>query len=150
MLHLTPQNSKCPRRFWETDPEILHKCLMCPSRAFFEWVFFCLVLFFAENVGSLKTQISPKKCKKPKYLNINITKKNRWRLGRGTLNTCAKFQGLTLKNGVDNWRLKEVGGLCLNQLVTATHPTRLGLKVHCISETLNVHYVPHQTGFLNL
>ena len=30
-------------------------------------------------------------------------KKKRKRLGRGTLNTCVKFQGLTLKNGVDIW-----------------------------------------------
>ena len=31
--------------------------------------------------------------------------KNRQRLDRGTLNTCAKFQGLSLKNGVDIWTL---------------------------------------------
>ena len=41
-----------------------------------------------------KTQISGEKKKKIK---IPIRK----RLGRGTLNTCAKFQGLSLKNGVD-------------------------------------------------
>ena len=41
-LHLTAQKSKCPHRFWELDPEILHTCLMCPCRAFYEWAF----LFF--------------------------------------------------------------------------------------------------------
>ena len=30
---------------------------------------------------------------------------NRQRLDRGTFNTCAKFQGLSLKNGVDIWTL---------------------------------------------
>ena len=35
-------------------------------------------------------------------------------LGRGTLNTCAKFQGLSLKNGVDI-TLKEFGVICLKQ-----------------------------------
>ena len=49
----------------------------------------------------LKTQ------KEQKYENPNIwrgKKKKRKRsltVGRGTLNTCAKFEGLSLKNGVD-------------------------------------------------
>ena len=64
-LHLIAQKSKCPRRFWELDPEFLHTCFMCPCRAYYECVF-CSFLF-AENVGSLKTQISRKK-QDPKYL----------------------------------------------------------------------------------
>ena len=39
-LHLIAQKSKCPRRFWEIDPEILHTCLMCPCRAYYECLFF--------------------------------------------------------------------------------------------------------------
>ena len=39
MFALT-QQSKCPRRFWELDPGILHACLMCPCRAFYECFFF--------------------------------------------------------------------------------------------------------------
>ena len=35
-LHFTARKSTCPRRFWEIDPEILHTCLMCPCRAFYE------------------------------------------------------------------------------------------------------------------
>ena len=52
--------------------------------------------------GLFKTQIS-QNLLKPKYLTKRQEPKNpiRWRLGMGTLNTRAKFQGLTLKNGVD-------------------------------------------------
>ena len=49
-------------------------------------------------MGSFKTQISPKNTK------IQVSGGEtppRKRLGKGALNTCAKFQGLTLKNGVD-------------------------------------------------
>ena len=41
-----------------------------------------------------------KKRWKPKYL-AKKKKNTRKRLGKDTLNTCAKFQGLTLENGVD-------------------------------------------------
>ena len=58
--------------------------------------------FPTEDVGSLKTQITPKNTKKNKYLAEKKKKKNgSKRIGRGTLNTCAKFQALSLKNGVD-------------------------------------------------
>ena len=51
--------------------------------------------------GSLKPKYLEKKLN-PKHLEKKEnTKKNHERLGRGTLNACAKFQGLTLKNGVD-------------------------------------------------
>ena len=63
-LYLTAQKSKCPRRFWELDHKILRTYLMCPCQAFYESGFFCSFFpFFAENVGSLKTQISPPKTK---------------------------------------------------------------------------------------
>ena len=47
-----PPNSfrrQCPRRFWVSDPEILHTCLMCPCRAFdecFSFLFFARYLIF--------------------------------------------------------------------------------------------------------
>ena len=47
-LHLTAQKSKCPRRFWELDPAILHTYLMCPCRGFYECVF---LLFFRRKCG---------------------------------------------------------------------------------------------------
>ena len=57
----------------------------------------CFFFSFAENEGSLKTQISPKNTK-PQTSDKNTkqkTKQNiRERLGRGTLNTCANFPGL--------------------------------------------------------
>ena len=71
------------------DPENLHTCLMCPFRTLKEWG----GGGFAGNVTSLKTQISQKE-------QISGEKKCK-RLSRGRLNTCAKVQGLSLKNGVD-------------------------------------------------
>ena len=72
---------------------------MCPYQAFFVCLFFP-----AGNVGSLKNQISHK-IQKTKYLGKK--KKNiRKRLGRGTLNTCAKRQGLMAqkRRGQRTWR----------------------------------------------
>ena len=64
---------------------------MCSFRAFYHLFYF--ILFFAENVGSLKTQISPKNTK-IQYLAEKRKRKKKHSFGRGTLNTCAKFQGL--------------------------------------------------------
>ena len=50
LLHYTAQKSKCPRRFLELDPQIMHTCLMCPCRASYEWVLF-LFLFFRQKCG---------------------------------------------------------------------------------------------------
>ena len=61
------------------------------SRMFFSFI-------LAENVGSFKTQIS-QKYKKNQIPGAGEKKCRRF--GRGTLNTCAKFPGLTLKNGVE-------------------------------------------------
>ena len=55
-------------------------------------------------MGFRKTQICPKKYKTQIFDEKNKKKKKkniRERLDRGTLNTCAKIQGLTLKNAVD-------------------------------------------------
>ena len=49
----------------------------------------CLLCFFAGNVGSLKTKVSGK------------IKSIRERPGMGTFTASAKFQSLSLKNGVD-------------------------------------------------
>ena len=103
-LPFTAQKSKCPRRFWEIEPEILHSCLMCPCRAFYERGFyFCF--FSAGNVGSLKTQLF-QQIQTPQTSGENKQLK---RLGRGTLNTCAKLQGLSLKNGVDVGLWRKLG-----------------------------------------
>ena len=78
--------------------------------------------FLADNVGSLKTQISQNT--KLHYLAEEKKQKEsiRERLGRGTLNTCANFYGLTQKRR-GHWHLKESGVLCLNQpvLICALH-----------------------------
>ena len=37
---LPHKKSKCPRRFWETDPEMLHTCSICPFRGFYQCFFF--------------------------------------------------------------------------------------------------------------
>ena len=99
------QNSfrcQCPRRFWELDPEILYTCFVCPCRSltngafsfvcFFRQIFF--VLFFWGYLGRKRPYIFGEK-KKEKENPI------RKRLGKGILNTRAKCQGLTPKNGVD-------------------------------------------------
>ena len=75
-------------------------------------------------MGSLKTQISPPKIK-TKISDEKIKKKKksiRQRLGKGTLNTCAKFQGPTLKNGVDIWTFVR-----LSAKITAWHHNYLVL-----------------------
>ena len=58
------------------------------------------------------------KIQKPKY--VAQTKKQKdicKRLGRGTLNTCAKFEGLTSisQKRRGHWTLKEFGAISLNQ-----------------------------------
>ena len=60
---------------------------------------FFFFFFFPENVGSLKTQNTPQKIQKTQRYDGG--KKKSVRVGRGTLNTCETFQGITLKNGVD-------------------------------------------------
>ena len=53
---------------------------------------------------------------------VKKKKKTRQRLGRGTLNTCAKILGLTLKNGVDIWIFVRLGAK-----ITAWHRNYLVL-----------------------
>ena len=65
---------------------------------------------------------SRRKYRKKKKQNICRKENNRWRLGRGTLNTCAKIQGLSLENG-GHWTLKELGAISLSQPVSGkAHP----------------------------
>ena len=91
------------------DPEILQTCLMCPCRAFYD---FCFSLRRKCGIP-FKTQTSHKKYKK----NIIWRKTHiRKRLGRGTLNTCAKFQGLSQKRR-GHWTPNEFGAISLNQPV---------------------------------
>ena len=47
--HITPNYFRVQRsrRFWETDPEILHACLMCPCRALYK----CLSFLFRQMFG---------------------------------------------------------------------------------------------------
>ena len=87
---------QCPRRFWEIDPEILHTCLMFPCQTVNECVpRFRQIIVLVISRGYLGLKGSHIQRKKRK----NIRKG----LGRSTLNTSAKFQGLFLKNGVDIW-----------------------------------------------
>ena len=80
---------QCLRRFWDIDPELLHACLMCPCRAFYVVFFvsccfrqiFWVFIFFLD-IRVLVDLTFPAKKKK----------KNRKKLGRGTLNMCANFR----------------------------------------------------------
>ena len=80
---------------FERDPEILRTCFMCPCRALHDFFFPARYLGFCIFLGYLGLKGS----------HISSEKKQNIRkgLGRGTRNTCAKCQGLPLKNGVDIW-----------------------------------------------
>ena len=102
-LHITAQTPQCLRRFWELDPKRLHACLVCPCRVFYEWV--CVLSrkmwgFLRPNY-TFKSPIIWQKKRKTKQNNVI------WRLSRGTLKTCAKLHGLTLRH----WLLKKKIGL---------------------------------------
>ena len=56
-----------------------------------------------------------KNTQKSKYLAEK--KKKRKRLGRGTLNTCTKLQGLISQKRRGHWTLKKFGVMCLDQSV---------------------------------
>ena len=77
--------------FWEIDSEILHTCLMWSCRACYEWFFFRQIFGFLCFFGI------------PHFQRKAHTHTHRTRLGWGTLNTCAIFQGLSLKNGLKIW-----------------------------------------------
>ena len=117
-LHLTAQKFKCPRRFRELDPLTLHTCLTFSCRTFYEWGF-CFFFFFAENVGSLKTQTSPK-IQKPKYLAEKTKKqKKTYSLKARQENNkhVCRITGFNSEKQRGHWRLNEFGVLCLNQPV---------------------------------
>ena len=73
---------------------------MCPCRAFYDSFLFTpasyLGFYTFWDIWVLMDPTFPAK---------NKTKNICKRLGRGTLNTCAKIQGLCLKNDVDIWTL---------------------------------------------
>ena len=78
---------------------------MCPCRAFNECFFLCFFyssdiwgFVFFEDIWGLRQPIFSSEKK------TNIRK----RLGKGTFNTRAEVQGLTLKNGVDIWTFVRV------------------------------------------
>ena len=104
-LHFTAQKPKCPRRFWEIDPEILHTCLVC---TFYDFFFF----FSRWKCGIPQDPIFPK-IQNPKYLAKKKEGKKiiLKRLGRG----CNKHVCNIQRRG--HWTLKEFGVLCLNQRV---------------------------------
>ena len=107
-LHFTAKKFQYPSRFSETDPEMLHTCLMCPCRAFYELGFSCFV-FLAGNVGSLQTQISHTRYNtKPTYLAKKkiIIRKN---IRQGHIKHVCKILGSYLSKtawglGIGLWR----------------------------------------------
>ena len=74
-LHFTAQKPKCPRRFWEIDPEILHTCSMCPCRAFYEWGF--RFLFFSLEMWHHSRPKYSKKYKNPNTVSGGKKKKKK-------------------------------------------------------------------------
>ena len=91
---------------------------MCPCRPFNDRGFVYLLIFarylvvvFLRDIWVLRD---------PTF-SADEKKKSRKRLGRGTLNLCAKIQGLTLKNGGGIWPFvwinAKITGWHLNYLV---------------------------------
>ena len=97
------------------------------------------------------------KRQKPKYLAEKKRKRRkdiRKRLGRGTLNTCAKFQGLPPKNGVDVGLWRNLGfyawtSLCIvrefEQFFRLPHEhfPPLAQRIHKRSISIHAHYTVH-------
>ena len=93
---------------------------MCPCRAFYEWGFF---LFFSRDIGVLVFVWDVWVLRDPRFPAKKKKEKKGERLGRGTLNTCAKFQGLISQkrtHGVfsyffspDMWVLVFVWDICV-------------------------------------
>ena len=73
-LHFTAQKYKCPRRFWEFRHWNFAHVFNVPVPSLLRFYLF-IYLFFAENVGFRKTQISPKNTKPQKIGGKNETKK---------------------------------------------------------------------------
>ena len=112
LLHFAARKSKCPRCFWEIDPEILHTRLMCPCRAFTKGIFLFFFVFSLEIEDPFKIQIS-QKMQKPKHLAKKKRKNsNSKRLGKGILNTLCKISGSISQKRRGHWTLKEFGVLC--------------------------------------
>ena len=87
---------------------------------FFSFQFFSSDIWVFVFFGDIWVLRDPKFSAKE---TINKKKKSiRQRLGKGTLNTCAKFQGPTLKNGVDIWTFVR-----LSAKITAWHHNYLVL-----------------------
>ena len=104
LLPFTAQKSKFPRRFWEKDPEILHTYLCAHAEPFAR----VCVSFHGWKCGipwdpSIKNKKTKLKYRAKKERKSPFVQ----RLSRGTLNACAKFQGLPLKNDADFglWRI---------------------------------------------
>ena len=73
-----------------------------PLPSLLRTIFFLFPFFFARYLGfCISWDILV--LRDPRFAAEKKTKHIPKRLGRGTLNTCAKIQGLSLKNGVDIW-----------------------------------------------
>ena len=115
----SPHQSPNVTPFLRVRPWKLVHVFSVPLPSLLHMFFF---FFFSPKMwGSLRPKY-PKKIQKPKCLaDKNKKQKNiRWRLGRGTLNACAKFQGLNSQKRRGHWHLNEFGILFLNQPVRCT------------------------------
>ena len=125
ILRSTAQTSKCLRRFGGIDPDLVHACLMCPCQALYEW----------KGGEGLRRKYEipqdPKIPKKNKTPNIWWGKKKkrfRKRLGRGSINACANFRVLSLKNGVDIELWRDLGRQASKQPVSSSCCARGGTR----------------------
>ena len=91
---------------------------MCPCRALTNVFSFGFLFLFVSYFGVLYFFWDVWVLRDPTFSAKKINKNNnlRERLGKVILNTCAKFQGLTLKIGVDIWTFVR-----LSAKITAWH-----------------------------
>ena len=98
--------------FWELETLKFRTRVWCAvAEPFTNWFVFCF--FSSENVGSLKTQISPKNIK----AQISGGKKKSVKDRQGHIKHVCKISGSNSQKRRGHLRRKEFGVLCLNQPV---------------------------------
>ena len=91
---------------------------------------------FAENVGSLQTQISPE-IQKPKYLMKKTKQKNSLKARQGRIEHVCKLSGSNSQKRRGHWRLKEFGVLRLNQAVVSKYKKKTSLRSRVVLNAVN-------------
>ena len=93
---------ECPRRFYDSDREILHASSMCPCEdlpCLILFIYFCLIFRQLDFFGKIWTTLETKSFRRKNQKETPPEVRPR----DGHAELVCKFQGLSLKNGVDIW-----------------------------------------------